>query len=184
MKKVLFVLMILFGCIGYSQGQTVDKKKSREEKKEAQRALEQAWFEEAKQAIDDKAFTLEADRIIFKRGQSTFVSSNTNFVTVNGDKSSVQVAFTNAISGPNGIGGVTVDGRVSSYKVKTDKKGTIYLTFSVMGTGISAQVNITLPYGNNQANVDIRPNFNSNRITLSGTLLPLDKSNVFKGRAF
>ena len=87
-------------------------------------------------------------------------------------------------SGPNGLGGVTVDGNVSGYKIKTDKKGTMYLTMSVMGVGISAQVSITLPHGSNNATVDIRPNFNSNRLTLSGELLPLDKSNVFKGRSF
>lgn len=39
---------------------------TRQEKKEAQKAMEQALFEEARQAIENKAFTLEADRVIFK----------------------------------------------------------------------------------------------------------------------
>lgn len=185
MKKViLLVLVTLFTCAGYSQAQTTEKKMTRQEKKEAQKAMEQALFNEAKQAIENKAFTLEADRVIFKRGRNAFVSSNTNFVMVDGDKASVQVAFNIPASGPNGLGGVTVDGNVSGYKIKTDKKGTIYLSMSVMGVGISAQVSITVPHGSNNATVDIRPNFNSNRLTLSGVLLPLDKSNVFKGRSF
>lgn len=50
-----------------------------------------------------------------------------------------------------------------------------------MGTGISAQVNIRLDKGSNNASVDISPNFNSNRFTLTGSLLPLTKANVFKG---
>ena len=176
MKKIiLLVFVTLFCCIDYSQAQTT-------EKKEAQKAMEQALFEEARQAIENKAFTLEADRVIFKRGRN--VSSNTNFVMVDDDRASVQVAFNIPASGPNGLGGVTVDGNVSGYKIKTDKKGSIYLKMSVMGVGISAQVSITLPYGSNNATVDIRPNFNSNRLTLSGELLPLDKSNVFKGRSF
>lgn len=183
MKKIiLLVFVTLFCCVGYSQAQTT-KKMTRQEKKEAQKAMEQALFE-ARQAIENKAFTLEADRVIFKRGRNAFVSSNTNFVMVDGDKSSVQVAFNIPASGPNGLGGVTVDGNVSGYKIKTDKKGSIYLTMSVMGVGISAQVSITLPYGSNNATVDIRPNFNSNRLTLSGEILPLDKSNIFKGRSF
>ena len=181
MKKIiLLVFVTLFCCIDYSQAQTTEKKMTRQEKKEAQKAMEQALFEEARQAIENKAFTLEADRVIFKRGRNAFVSSNTNFVMVDGDKSSVQVAFNIPASGPNGLGGVTVDGNVSGYKIKTDKKGSIYLTMSV----ISAQVSITLPYGSNNATVDIRPNFNSNRLTLSGEILPLDKSNIFKGRSF
>ena len=35
------------------------KKMTRQEKKEAQKAMEQALFEEARQAIENKAFTLE-----------------------------------------------------------------------------------------------------------------------------
>lgn len=183
MKKIiLLVFVTLFCCVGYSQAQTTKNDSSGKER--GAKAMEQALFEEARQAIENKAFTLEADRVIFKRGRNAFVSSNTNFVMVDGDKSSVQIAFNIPASGPNGLGGVTVDGNVSGYKIKTDKKGSIYLTMSVMGVGISAQVSITLPYGSNNATVDIRPNFNSNRLTLSGEILPLDKSNIFKGRSF
>lgn len=185
MKKILLLTLVMLFCgVGYSHAQTTEKKMSRQERKEAQKAMEQALYEQARQAIENKAFTLEADRVIFKRGRNAFVSSNTNFVMVDGDKASVQVAFNIPVSGPNGLGGVTVDGTVSGYKIKTDKKGNVYLSMSVMGVGISAQVSITLTHGNNNATVDIRPNFNSNRLTLSGVLLPLDQSNVFKGRSF
>ena len=124
MKKIiLLVFVTLFCCIDYSQAQTTEKKMTRQEKKEAQKAMEQALFEEARQAIENKAFTLEADRVIFKRGRNAFVSSNTNFVMVDDDRASVQVAFNIPASGPNGLGGVTVDGNVSGYKIKTDKSG-------------------------------------------------------------
>ena len=149
MKKIiLLVSVVLFGCVGYAQAQTSEKKLSRQERKEAKRAMEQALFEEAKQAIENKSFILEADQVIFKRGRTAFVSSNTNFVTVNG------------------------------------KKGNIRLAMNITGVGISAQVNISLANGGNNATVDILPNFHSNRLTLSGTLLPLDKSSVFKGRSY
>lgn len=55
---------------------------------------------------------------------------------------------------------------------------------NVMGTGISARIDIFLPNGGNNASVDITPNFNSNRLSLSGALLPIEKSNVYKGRSF
>ena len=38
---------------------------------------------------------------------------------------------------------------------------------NVMGIGISAQVSIDIPYGSNNATVDILPNFNSSHMTLS-----------------
>lgn len=54
---------------------------------------------------------------------------------------------------------------------------------NVMGTGISARVNINMPKGTNKATVEINPNFNSNRMTLNGVVLPIQKSSVFKGRS-
>ena len=63
---------------------------------------------------------MEADHVVFKYGNMAYVNSNTNFVSVKGDKAVVQVAFNIPVSGPNGIGGVTVDGSVSDYEVKTD----------------------------------------------------------------
>ena len=54
---------------------------------------------------------------------------------------------------------------------------------NVMGVVISAQVNIRLNKGSNNASVDISPNFNSNNFSLTGSLLPMAKANVFKGNS-
>lgn len=183
MKKLtMSFLLILFGCIGRIQAQT-SKEMTREQKKAEQEALDQRLFEEAKVAIDGKDFVLEADRVLFKYGTTAYVSTNTNFVAVQGDKAVVQVAFNIPVAGPNGIGGITVDGNITGYKQTTDKRGNVFVAMSVMGTGISAQVNISLTKGGNDASVDISPNFNSNRFSLSGSLLPMYKANVFKGRS-
>ena len=141
-------------------------------------------FEEARKAIEAKEFVLEADQVSFKSGSTAQVSSNTNFVAVQGDKAVVQVAFDIPVSGPNGLGGVTVSGSTSDYRQSVDKKGNIRVSMNVIGTGISAQVYINLPNGGNQASVDISPNFNSRRITLRGELLPLSEGNIFQGRTF
>ena len=89
----------------------------------------------------------------------------------------------NALAGPNGIGGITVDGSRKEMKITTDKKGNVNCSFSVQGIGISAQVYITLTNGGNNASARISPNFNSNTLTLNGVLVPLSQSNVYKGRA-
>ena len=62
-------------------------------------------------------------------------------------------------------------------------KGNISVSMNVMGVGISAQVNIRLNKGSNNASVDISPNFNSNNFSLTGSLLPMAKANVFKGNS-
>ena len=109
------------------------------------------------------------------------VASNTNFVSIDGDRAVVQTAFNIPVSGLNGLGGVTVEGSFSNYDLRKDKKGNLFLSLNVMGTGISARVDITIYNGSNQAIVNIVPNFHSNNITLKGIILPLDKSRVFKG---
>ncbi|MEG1564506.1 MAG: DUF4251 domain-containing protein [Bacteroides sp.] len=143
-----------------------------------------AAYQQAVQALKDKQFVLEADQVIFRRGQSAFVSSTTNFVMMNEQRATVQIAFNTAYPGPNGIGGITVDGTPSDMKTTIDKKGNVNTSFSVQGIGISAQIFITLTNGGNNATVTVNPNFNSNTLTLNGNLVPLSQSDVFKARAW
>ncbi len=159
------------------------QKTLKKEQQALQNRIDSAYWEESLAAIKDTAFTLEADRVVFKYGQIAYVNSNTNFVSVNKNEAVVQVAFNVPFSGPNGIGCVTVQGTVGSYKIDTDKKGTTTVRMNVIGVGISAQVWITMYKGTHEASVDVVPNFNSRYITLNGVLLPLAKSDVFKGRA-
>lgn len=181
MKTFITMIMLSLSLwAGSVQAQTSDKMTAAE-RKAMQEKLDSLMFVEAENAIFDKDFTLEADKVEFKYGGTAFVNSNTNFVSVKGDKSVVQVAFNIPASGPNGIGGITLDGNVSNYKVNKDKKGNISISMNVMGTGISAMININLYAGSNNASVTITPNFNSNRITLSGVLVPSFRSRVYKG---
>lgn len=147
-----------------------------------QNRIDSVLWDEALTAVKDTAFTLEADKVVFKYGQIAYVNSNTNFVSVNKDNAIVQVAFNVPFAGPNGIGGVTVQGSVSGYKIQTDKKGTTLVAMNVTGVGISAQIWITMYQGTHDANVEILPNFSSERLTLNGVILPLHKSTVYQGR--
>ena len=152
--------------------------------KAEEQAADQVAYQQAVQAIKDKQFVLEADQVMFRNGQTAFVNSNTNFVLVNQGRGTVQVAFNTVYPGPNGIGGVTVDGSTSDMQITTDKRGNVNCQFSIQGIGISAQIFISLTNGGNNATVTISPNFNSNTMTLSGNLVPLDQSNIFKGRSW
>ena len=202
LKRIVMILVMLFSMtsgvvfaqndelyqMGHNKGneQLLNSLKARQkslkkEQQALQNRIDSAYWEESLAAIKDTAFTLEADRVVFKYGQIAYVNSNTNFVSVNKNEAVVQVAFNVPFSGPNGIGGVTVQGSVGSYKIETDKKGTTTVRMNVIGVGISAQIWITMYKGTHEASVDIQPNFNSRNITLNGVLLPLGKSDVFKG---
>ena len=206
MKKIFLSLLLVLSMItniSYAQSNTSDdmyqlsKSKANEqlinglqsrqkalknEQRALQNRIDSVLWDEALTAVKDTTFTLEADKVVFKYGQIAYVNPNTNFVSLNKDKAVVQVAFNVPFAGPNGIGGVTVQGSVSGYKIQTDKKGTTFVTMSVMGVGISAQIWITMYKETHDASVEILPNFNSQRLTLNGVILPLHKSTVYQGR--
>ncbi len=188
MKKfIALVTLLLVGASIALSAQTsrkAEREADREQRRAQEKAQEMVAYQEAVQALKAKKFVLEANRVIFSNGQTAFVTTNTNFVLVNGQRGTVQVAFNIPNPGPNGIGGVTVDGTVSDVKMKMNDKGTVNASFNIQGIGISAQIFINLIEGNNNATVTVSPNFNSNILTLSGTLLPLDQSEIFKGTSF
>lgn len=93
---ILTVAILLAGAgTGYAQSQDANSRKmARKQMKAEQDARDRLAFEEARKAIEAKEFVLEADQVSFKSGSTAQVSSNTNFVAVQGDKAVVQVAST------------------------------------------------------------------------------------------
>lgn len=183
MKKLIFIISVLMFSVATTFAESNPQELSKEQKALLQAKLDSIVHQEAIDAINNKAFTLEADQVTFKYGQTAYVASNTNFVSLNGDDAVVQVAFNIPLSGLNGIGGITVDGTVSNYDIKSEKNGDTLVSMSVTGVGISATVYIRLYKDSDKASVSILPNFNSNNLSLSGHIVPLHKSNVFKGRS-
>lgn len=136
---------------------------------------------QAMAAVRNLDFVLEADQVTFKNGMTTFVNSNTTFIAVKGKRAVVQISPSNYASGPNGLGGVTVDGMITSQQITTNKRGMVTYSMNVMGVGINAQVDIYLVPGTNNASATIYPNFNSNTVWIEGTIVPYENSNVIEG---
>lgn len=197
MKKLVFsIVAMLMIAVGGASAQDIydvqgknsvepeEKVLSRQERKMLQERIDSMQWATAMEAINDTAFVLEADQVIFKYGQRAYVSSTTNFVSVYKRDATLQVAFNVPAAGPNGMGGITLDGMVTSYKVSTSKKGDmVNIDMNVSGVGISSHLFISMFRGSNKAQVDVLPNFNSHRISLSGRILPADQSFVVKGRS-
>lgn len=181
---ITFIMFVAAAYAAMAQNGTQDKKLSKKERKLMEARIDSALNAEAVQAINDTAFTIEADKVEFKRGYTAHVTASTNFVAVSGSNAIVQVAFNVPVSGFNGLGGITLEGIVTGYKVSSDKKGNTYVKLSVSGKGISAQLFISLWKDANKATVSIQPNFNSNKLTLSGMLWKPERSNIFKGTTF
>ncbi len=138
---------------------------------------------QARAALLNRDFVLEATSVTFKNGTTAFVNSTTNFISLKGSTAVVQISPSNFASGPNGVGGVTVEGNVSDFQVKTDSKGRTTLSMNVMGIGINAQVEVYMYPGTSSASATVYPNFNSNTLWLQGTIVPYENSNVFEGNS-
>ena len=165
-----------------AEKEVTDAKKLKKEKEKQLEALRDSInFHNAVIGINEMNFVVEADRISFPNGVTVNTDSNTNFISATNGKGMVQIAFPQyGFGGFNGLGGITVEGMITNIKTSTDKKGNVILKMSVMGTGISAQILITLLKTSNEVVATIDPNFNSNRLTVYGKLYPNQLSSVFK----
>ena len=136
---------------------------------------------QAAAAVQNRDFVLEADQVTFKSGNTVFVNSSTTFISVKGNRAVVQISPSNFSAGPNGVGGVTVDGSISDMQRMVDKRGNTTVSFNVMGIGINAQIEIYMSPGTNRASATIYPNFNSNTVWIDGEIVPYENSDVFEG---
>ena len=138
---------------------------------------------QAAAAVRNQDFVLEANQVTFKNGATVFVDSNTTFISVKGNRAVVQISPSNFAAGPNGVGGVTVDGTISGMERMVNKKGNVTISFNVMGIGINAQIEIYMTPGTNSASATIYPNFNSNTVWLQGNIVPYENSDIFEGNS-
>lgn len=194
MKTKHFITAIVALCLGMaatltgcaSGGMTVTdadgnvRPLTKAEKKRAQEITDSLKHAVALDAVESRQFVLEADKLIFKYGEQAYVSSTTNFIALRGEKAVVQVAPFNS-GGPNGVGGITLEGRATNLEIKKEKNGTVILSMNVTGPILSAQVVMRLITGGNRASVAISSNFRSSRITLEGEVVPAEASTVYKG---
>ena len=196
MKRIvsfIVVFTLVMGGMTHVQAQSkavekAEKKLEREAKKEAREAkdaiMDEQEFNTAMQAITNQSFVLEANSVQPMNGQVYYVNSNTNFVSLNDGQAMVQIASNSPYPGPNGLGGVTVQGSASNIQTKQDKNGNVYLSMSVQGVFISATVNLVLMNGSNKATVTVDPIFSGRDLTMTGTLVSYAQSNIFQGTTY
>ncbi len=176
---ILFIILVLVVDVSFAQE---EQKLSRKERKE----LRKKQQEEQKQAIltmlHNKTWVIEAHTVFDRYNRSYQLNPTINFVGVNGDEGALQLGFNNLI-GWNGVGGVTIDGKVTKYEVKegnSKSSPTVNLRFQGRGVG-SATINITVN-SSGQANARVAGDFGE-RITFSGLIKSLEESSVYKGQS-
>ena len=194
-RRFIFIMLVLLAVQASLFAQ--DRKMTRKEKEAAWRAErlrkraqeerqvmhdDSIQFVQAVNAIRSGSWALEASNVTFNNGVTRFVTASTNFVSVDDGQAVVQTAFNNSnINSPNGLGGITLEGRITSEELKMDKDGNVYYNYGIQGADISATVNIVVTANSNQATATVNPNFSSNQMTFSGYIYPYDTAGVIEG---
>ncbi len=126
-NKILLSLTLFTGlcCLtipGYSQGE----KLTRQEKKEVRKAVLARNFEILDSLINARSFVLSADFLQSRTGEVIPVVSTLNFIKVDKDRGTLQTGA-NSGMGYNGVGGVTAEGRIGTWKLTKDVKKQYYM---------------------------------------------------------
>jgi hypothetical protein len=184
------ILLILFSVsvilAAYGQVENLDTKNlTKEEKK----ALRKTKKEEGKRKREEnlvkfeeyaemREWVVETHMVFDKQGQSYQMDPTINFVGVNKEETTVQLSF-NGILGWNGVGGVTLDGKIGKYEYNRDNK-TVMITMSAMGSSLGiVDIFLTIS-GDGNGRATVSGNWGE-RITFQGRFVSLAESSVYKG---
>ena len=194
--QYLLILLMLFATLNI-EASAQEKKMTRREKEAAWRAErlrkraaeerieihnDSVQYLQAIAALKGGSWALEASNVTFNNGASNFVTESTNFVSVNNGTATVQTALDNSnIYSPNGLGGVTLTGRIANEEMTVDRYGNIHYNFGIYGSEISATVNVILSAGSNQATATVNPNYNHSSMTMSGYIYPYGNAGIIEG---
>jgi hypothetical protein len=187
MKKFI---VIMISCIlavnAYSQEETAvdvqtSRKLTKEQRIELRKINEAAMAKTVDSIVEARKFVLEANYLSNQTGRRVNVNSLINFIIIDSAKITIQIASTTGYGGPNGMGGITTTGRISSFKV--NKTGRDKSNYSVRLTAMTTVgifdifLNIS-PSSNADATLSgITPG----KLNYFGNIKPLGQSKVFKG---
>ena len=133
--------------------------------------------------VKKPSFVLEADMLYDRYGNSKMVSSTINFILADSTYGVIQVGD-NQYLGRNGLGGVTIDGTITSYEYSVKKKNNVYyLSYTLRSPVGSYDVQLTVqPSGRAEARVN--GNFSSGTLRYAGKLVHPAISKVFQGTSY
>lgn len=184
MKKYFFlVILAAFSINAFSQQPELSKSEQRKLQKQLKK--EQQAEEAAKKAaiiglmVEHRQFVLEADRLRDKMGVTVNVSSMINFLAVDSITGVIQIG-SNAYVGLNGVGGITVEGRVTNYKYTFNEKSASYnISYNVASASGTYDITLSV-FSDGRADATVRSNW-PGQLNYSGYLVPPSMSKVFKG---
>jgi hypothetical protein len=176
MKNLILIMVLsVIGTGLFAQ------EKTKEEQKKDKEAIKVLQFNETKALLDSRKFVLEADYLIDRSGQRTPADQSLNFIMVDSAQAMLQNGKT-AGMGANGVGGVSLTGNITSWKVESNEKKKSF----------SVQMNVLTDNGFLTVFMSISPGHNTKasvtgnqwlaKYDYEGRLVKLEESGAYKGR--
>ena len=180
MKKQLIFLIgaILFiTTSALAQPTRTDKN----ERKAQRRAALEEQYQETRALIQDQRFAIEANRFADRYGRQVFLNNNANFILADGETGVIQLAFNNG-PGYNGLGGITLQGRITKFLVHPHKEGASNITgrMIVSGTALGAVDIFFNTNGEGNASFRVSSSY-GHRFTLFGFITSLEDTVLYQG---
>ncbi|MBQ4279855.1 MAG: DUF4251 domain-containing protein [Rikenellaceae bacterium] len=179
MKRTMLLVAVMLLAVGIT-AQAEAKGKSKKKNKTNTETAATARYAAAMEALQLKSFIAAFDRV-YSSGRSDYLTPRSNFVTLNGDKASLQLIVDPTVLGDNGIGGFTVEGTASDFSMSTNKKGITRYKMTITGPSLTCNVEILLSPGDNTIRAEVISVLRGTRVSLSGTLAPYVATDVNRG---
>jgi len=181
-KLVVFTVLVLSTLLALGQADSsrkAQKKIEQIQKKELAAGMYASEKSKLLQLAMDMNLVLEATAIYGRHGYNATVTQN-NFILIDSTDFILQTSSPTYV-GPNGMGGVTIRGVITSYEVKEGKeKHPVVITAQIntFGLGVATLI-VRLPNAENSSAI-----FTTNSggtITFSGPVTSVEESSVYKG---
>ncbi len=185
MKKIMIGILALWMAaslnIAYGQSGPDRRAQRRQERleKKQQAALKQTEKNEQVQAmVKNQSFVLEADAL-YDRYMNRYNAVANNFILVDGDDMVLQTSSPLGI-GYNGLGGITLNGRLTDYTIINNKDGKPASIRAQVSTNSLEQGTLYMNVSGDTGRATFTDNW-GRRITFSGRINSPEDSRVFEG---
>lgn len=177
MKQILTIIIAGLLSINCT---TAQETLTRKEKKEKEKIEREKQKQEMLALVKSRYFVLEATRVQDKDGHVLTLTPTINFVSVEGEITTLQFALDGMI-GWNGLGGVTLEGTITGFTVNEGKPGKYFtITMRVSGAGMYSHQFITV-YPDGRGELEVMGDGGA-RFVFSGRIRPLSESSIYKTR--
>lgn len=177
METIIFLILMSIATTGiFGQG---DKNNASGTKKEKECIEEKNQYQSYKDMIENRDFVLEADYLQDRRGNRVFVSNTINFVAIDSTTAIIQVGSNYRI-GPNGVGGVTAKGKITSWKLSENEKNKSFNLFTTVMTPIGIY-DLQFSISSSGYSTALLTGLTMGELTFEGNVEPYSDSSVYEG---